>query len=88
MIRAILLCAALAGCATTAPEQIVRTVEVPKLVTVPCAVKLEPYPQDATAQKPAAEDIFQAMQRALATISRWEAWAKTTKAAVAGCQTN
>lgn len=84
MIRLLLVAVLAAGCAAT-PEPVIRTVETKVIVPVPCAPALDPEPQDATAGPP-AKDIFEAMQRSLATIARWEAWAVTTKAAVSGCQ--
>lgn len=76
--------AILAGCAH---ERIVlETVEVKVPVPVPCAVDMPPRPERPTKREPPAENIYQAMQRALAEAELWEGWAKKAEAAASKCQ--
>ena len=83
-MRAILLALLLAGCAHE--RVVIETVNVRVPVPVPCVVQMPADPDKPTRKEPAAKDVFEAMQRALAEIELWEGWAIRARAAVGGCK--
>lgn len=84
-MKVAILALLLAGCVSIPPEPVIRTVETKVQVSVPCAVKLPADPEKPTKGAP-AKDVFVAMQRALAELAYWEAWAIEAKAASKGCE--
>jgi hypothetical protein len=87
MIRPILACLILTGCATTDPEPRIETriVEVP--VATPCAVTIpdEPAYSDTRAALDAAPGVFEKVKLLLIGREQREAYKNEVKAALVGC---
>lgn len=87
MIRPILACILLAGCATTDPEPriVTKIVEVP--VAVRCAVTIpeEPAYSDTKAALDAAPGIFEKVRLLLIGREQREAYKNEVRAALIGC---
>ena len=85
MIRALMLCLLLAGCAA-APEVIEKPVEVRVPVAVPCKTAAIPEPDWPLAKVPSAASDFVFFQAALAELLLRTGYELRLKAAVAACQ--
>lgn len=84
MIRALLLCLLLAGCAT--PQVVEKPVEVRVPVPVPCKAPDIPEPDWPLAKVPDAANDFQFYQAALAELALRAGYEARMKAALIACQ--
>lgn len=81
MIRAILLCAAIAGCSAIPP----KPVEVQVPVSVSCVTKVpeRPVPTFGVGDWPGNKEAAQA---ALVDASAWESYATELEVVISGCR--
>ncbi|QOT75038.1 hypothetical protein [Cupriavidus basilensis] len=85
MIRALMVCLVLAGCAAT-PQMIEKPVEVRVPVAVPCKAPEIPEPDWPLAKVPATASDFEFFRAALAELALRAGHEIRLKAAVAACQ--
>ncbi|AVA33382.1 hypothetical protein RN01_22480 [Cupriavidus sp. SHE] len=84
MIRALMLCLLLAGCA--APQVVEKPVEVKVPVPVPCKTAEIPEPDWPLAKVAATASDFEWFKAALAELALRAGYEARLKAAVAACQ--
>jgi len=84
MIRALMLCMALAGCAA-APQVIEKPVEVRVPVAVPCKTVEIPEPDWPLAKVPETASDFEWFQAALVELALRAGYEVRLKAAVGSC---
>ncbi|MCP3017568.1 hypothetical protein [Cupriavidus basilensis] len=85
MIRALMLCLLLAGCAA-APQAIEKPVEVKVPVGVPCKTAEIPEPDWPLAKVPETASDFEFFQAALVELALRAGYEVRLKAAVGACQ--
>lgn len=85
-MRALLSCLLLAGCASAAPEPVVRTVEIRVPVPVPCVIDLpDPVYSDTAEALRNAPDIFERVKLLLAGRVERQAQDDAERAARRAC---
>ncbi|HBO79561.1 hypothetical protein [Cupriavidus sp. UBA2534] len=85
MIRALILCLLLAGCAA-APQVVEKPVEVRVPVAVPCKAPGIPEPDWPLAKVPETASDFEWFKASLAELALRAGYEARLKAAVAACQ--